>query len=272
MVICKICNKQYIRIDNAHLSKKHNMTVEQYLDMFPNSEICSLELRRRLSKASSEQFAKYTAEDWKRRTYKRTPENTRNAAAAMKKARAENWDKIYGKDSERNKKISNAKIEYWKDNEPAKQELSRRAKIMMKKRREEMGEIAFMDMMQANAKKGFATVRGNHVDSKFELKMLNLLETEKYNYVSQYRINRSYFDAFLPDYNILIEFDGDFFHPLSLKECKYPFQVNNYSRDKRKNVLAKESGFKLIRIRESDNVTSYKEIILDKYKVINIKK
>lgn len=56
----------------------------------------------------------------------------------------------------------------------------------------------------------------------------------------------------------LVEFDGDFWHPKTLEECKYPFQESNFKKTIIKNEYAKNNGYELFRIRQSS-----KEIILD---------
>ena len=73
-------------------------------------------------------------------------------------------------------------------------------------------------------------------------------------YVPQYRLGGRYYDAYLPDFNLLLEFDGTFWHPLSIAECKYDHQLKNYGVDKLKNDIAKKNGMKLIRIREENPI------------------
>lgn len=84
-------------------------------------------------------------------------------------------------------------------------------------------------------------------------------------YIPQYELDGRYFDAFLPDYNTLIEFDGTFWHPQSIDECKYDFQFKNMDVDKLKNDIAKNSGFRLIRIREEKPIefSDLKQMIME---------
>ena len=76
------------------------------------------------------------------------------------------------------------------------------------------------------------------------LKSLNVF------YVPQYFVDGRYFDAYLPDYNLLFEFDGSFWHKQSLEECKYECQKKNFVVDKLKNRIAEEHGHRILRIRE----------------------
>jgi very-short-patch-repair endonuclease len=220
------------------------------------------------SKATSKFLAGLSPDEYEKwkisRTYTRTPETCANAINGMKKARTEKWDEIYGKGSERNKKISIEKLKYWDGNIKAKLILSEQSKSVMARRREEMGEIAYMEMLQRQSRQGFMKTRAggrSNAVSNFEQRMINILELENIEYVPQFRIERSFYDVYLPTFNVLLEFDGDFYHPLTLDDCKYKFQVNNYHGDINKNELAKNNGYTLIRIRESDKITSIANIL-----------
>lgn len=75
-------------------------------------------------------------------------------------------------------------------------------------------------------------------------------------YIPQYSLDGRYYDAYLPDQNILLEFDGTFWHPLSEKDCKYGFQQKSMKVDDLKNKIAKKHGMKLVRIREEKPITT----------------
>lgn len=49
MIKCLLCNSEFERIDNAHIQSIHGITSEEYLQMFPDAETCSVELRQRIS-------------------------------------------------------------------------------------------------------------------------------------------------------------------------------------------------------------------------------
>jgi len=74
-------------------------------------------------------------------------------------------------------------------------------------------------------------------------------------YVPQYPLDGRFYDAYLPDQKILIEFDGSFWHPTDIKDCKYDFQKKNMATDVLKNKIAKNHGLKIIRIREDEPIT-----------------
>ena len=76
------------------------------------------------------------------------------------------------------------------------------------------------------------------------------------------------FDAYLIEYNILLEFDGEFWHKSSLEECMYDFQKESFYNDQIKNSIAKKHDITLYRIRENDNPTIISDILLKHFKCI----
>lgn len=91
--------------------------------------------------------------------------------------------------------------------------------------------------------------------------MYLILDTEEIKYERQYEVSGKYYDAYLPEYNTLLEFDGDYFHKQTYKECIYPIQKRNLKNDKKKNLIAENNGYKLIRIKEGAYITSIKKLL-----------
>lgn len=91
-------------------------------------------------------------------------------------------------------------------------------------------------------------------NTKPELKTKAALEQLGVLYVQQYYLSGYYFDFYLPEHNILIETNGDFFHsnPLVYKTRKTYTQIKNYRRDRRKLVAALNHGKKVIYAWEKD--------------------
>jgi len=88
--------------------------------------------------------------------------------------------------------------------------------------------------------------------SKGELKIKHFLDRHNINYTHQYKVlidNKSYyFDFYLPDYNVLIEYDGEqHFKPNNNFGGKEELE-NIQKRDKIKNNYAKANKINLIRI------------------------
>jgi hypothetical protein len=101
--------------------------------------------------------------------------------------------------------------------------------------------------------------------TSLELKYYAMLQAMNIFYIPQYEINGRFYDAYLPDQNVLLEFDGTFWHPQKVEDCKYGFQKKSMKVDKLKNYIAEKKGMKIIRIREETPVTKeqLKELIWD---------
>jgi very-short-patch-repair endonuclease len=92
--------------------------------------------------------------------------------------------------------------------------------------------------------------------TSLERKYYLMLKDMNIFYVAQYSIGGRFYDAYLPDQNVLLEFDGDFWHKEREEDCKYDFQLKGMKVDKLKNKMAMDRGIKMIRIKESEPVTS----------------
>jgi very-short-patch-repair endonuclease len=101
--------------------------------------------------------------------------------------------------------------------------------------------------------------------TSLERKYYSMLKDLNVFYVAQYPMGGRYYDAYLPDQNILLEFDGSFWHKEKEEDCKYDFQRKNMATDKLKDKMAKEKGIKIIRIREDKPITQaqLKKLIWD---------
>ena len=69
------------------------------------------------------------------------------------------------------------------------------------------------------------------------------------------------YDFYLPDYNIIVEVDGDYFHgnPVLFEEAS-KMQKRNIKNDKYKDTLARGLGFQLERVWESDLKNNYEQV------------
>ena len=73
-------------------------------------------------------------------------------------------------------------------------------------------------------------------------------------YRSQEIVGGKIFDFYLPSVNLLVEVDGDYWHYNLKTNKKKPnkTQKRNIQNDKRKNVIAKNNGYRISRVWESD--------------------
>ena len=127
-------------------------------------------------------------------------------------------DRLYT--SERNEKISKSKIIYWKTHPEERKRI--------------------MDIWKARS------------ETKLETKMYDFLLNHNLRFEKRYELGQRQYDAYLPDHNLLLEFDGEFWHKQSLDECKYNFQTFNFYNDRRKDEIAKSNNIPLLRIRENE--------------------
>lgn len=99
--------------------------------------------------------------------------------------------------------------------------------------------------------------------TSLERKYYLMLKNLGVDYVPQYPMGGRFYDAYLPDHNILFEFDGSFWHPKTKEDAKYAFQKKSMIVDAEKNKLAEKKGIKIIRIREDEPITTeqMKELI-----------
>lgn len=95
---------------------------------------------------------------------------------------------------------------------------------------------------------GYA-VKTSKLESTFENVILKPLNVE---YIRQKRINYKYFDFFIPDCNLLIEVDGDYYHAKDRANGVTKMQKKNIINDTKKNLIASQNGFHLLRFWESD--------------------
>jgi hypothetical protein len=254
MVKCNICNKYYKRIDAVHLPSKHNITVDKYLELFPGSEVISKDTVEKYSTAQTT-YAANNADKMKLRAKKAkktiTPEQQKKSLDAMAAARFAQYDKIYGTDSIRNKKISEKTTNRWSNYSTT--EKSDITKKSAKTTREQLGESAYLEMMANKSLKGYKTLVKNGRGSKWEAEMISKLANMFPDAIADYQVGGRWYDAFIPSKNLLVEFDGDFWHPKTLDDCQYDLQIRNYHNDQTKNKIALDNGFELVRIRQSES-------------------
>lgn len=281
---CKICNRQFktIRSLGSHTTQYHKISKEKYYLKYINSSVglckncnaptkfnslskgysrccgpkCAklldsldIEYRKKISVATK-------AAMWRpdiREKYIKSREiplsiETRRMMSVKAKSRCTKvWkDNLYT--SSRNKKVSISKIDYWKNNPEKREHVGKLWELWKQK-----DEIGWRRHLQMASKLGFEKIFGNHGETSLETKMYKFLADNNINFQRQYELEWKFYDAYLPDYNILLEFDGDFWHKNSLEECQYPFQVSSYHNDIQKNNIAKKHNIVLFRLREHDS-------------------
>lgn len=163
-------------------------------------------------------------------------------------------EKFYSK--ERNRKISEAKKRYWASHPEEKIRVGNIWKSW--KNRDEVG---WMNHLKRASKLGFEKIYSPDGDTSLEIKIYSMLEKEGIKFIKKYELNNKIYDAYLIEKNILLEFDGDFWHKKTLGECKYKYQIDSFYNDIVKNDIAKNNNIKLIRILEKNIPNTITELL-----------
>ena len=124
-----------------------------------------------------------------------------------------------------------------------------RSKTVRKKRKPTVSEIIKRNIERS--KKPHPKYGTSKLETDFE----QILKKLKVDYKKQYyaRDIKRYYDFYLPDLNVLIEVDGDYYHAYGkIYEEMTPMQKKNHRVDEIKNQWAALHGFALIRIWEHD--------------------
>jgi very-short-patch-repair endonuclease len=95
-------------------------------------------------------------------------------------------------------------------------------------------------------------------ETKLETAFRNILDMIGISYTFQYTVDGYNYDFYIPDKNILIEVDGDWWHcnPNLGIQPIYKSQLHTVEHDLVKNQLAESKGYKLIRFWENDIVNN----------------
>lgn len=252
MIKCLVCNKEFKKILSSHL-RKHDITKEEYLKQYPNALLVDEETRKKYSESNSKYLASLTKEEKKARTYIRTEEIKQKNRDSVSKYFKNNPSYLERYTTERNEKISNAKTKWWESiDTDTRSELLKQTQKVFKDR---VGVDVYNNIKRVNgakSKEKFDSQNNIIHSSKFELEMYKFLSDNNISYIPQFNVNGWIFDCYIPDKNLLLEFDGDFWHPLSIEECKYEFQKKRIHTDKFKTNIAISSGYNLQRIRLSE--------------------
>ena len=95
--------------------------------------------------------------------------------------------------------------------------------------------------------------------SKTEKEIIREIRKRGYKAEHSYKINRKIYDIYIPQLNMLIEFNGDYWHCNPKKYDKDYFNGRKkmfakeiWKKDNEKKLLAKEKGFNFLVIWEAD--------------------
>lgn len=91
------------------------------------------------------------------------------------------------------------------------------------------------------------------INTKPEVEFKEILEEYNINYVQNFKYKGFHFDFYIPDMDILVEIDGNYWHGKGLNEDELnPTQLNSRKNDLRKNKICLDTKKTLIRLWEDE--------------------
>ena len=252
MVECMVCNGEFKRITKGHLNK-HGLNCKQYKERYPNACLISEESKLAYSNATKAYFKNNEGEAQRRASNRvMSIEGLQVRSDSMKKRWKENKSQFIT--VERNEKIAKAKKDWWAGKSKDEKSAFVKDKIIPKVK-ERLGDDVYKAQLREKGLKGYQTLmfRGrNKLLNKFEEEMVNLIKTNGYECITQFEIDKWFYDSYIPELNLIIEFDGDYWHPRRIEDCTNQRLKKQWFIDRKKEHLAKQQGYNLIRIRESE--------------------
>ena len=259
MITCQICKNEYKIITNQHLSK-HGMTTEQYLSQFPDSKLLSEDTRKKYAEGTKKYYSHASKEEVASRYKNRVYSN--ESKDKIRIALISNKHKINYNDPKRVEAISNAKKKWWANK--TKEERSAFFKdIVIPKIIQNEGYDNYARRCRMVGLKGYSFVikKGKDKESNgFETYMFSIVESKGLTYYKQFEIDGWFYDCYIPEKNLIIEFDGDYWHAEKEEDCINDRLKNQWRIDRVKDSIARKKGYSIIRVRESKKDT-LKDII-----------
>jgi len=249
MVTCEICKKEYKLITKKHINK-HGISVDEYIFMYPNSALICEDTIKKYREATKRYNEKNGSPN---KGIPKSKEHIENLKKAAKNRTKDHYQKI-ANNKERNRKISESKKRWWSE----KSELFKSEFIKNKvipKIIENEGLDEYLKRLRKTGIEGHNKVRaqGKKKESNlFEKQMISIIKNKSYECVEQFEIEGYFYDAYIPKKNLIIEFDGDYWHPKTLEDCVNDRLKNQWKIDRYKEKLAIKNGFTIKRIRESE--------------------
>jgi G:T-mismatch repair DNA endonuclease (very short patch repair protein) len=251
LVECKICHKLMKMITNTHLKNAHQMTCKEYKNMFPdeilgettwftswrNSEENKSQAREHLKRAFQdpeiqERRIRLIRENAKSEKYRQ-----RLSESLKRWAQTEEGKEHYSKVNLRvtsYMKLSN--FERWVQNYGVEEALRRQKEWQAK------------NVLPSKSR-----------DTKIELVVADMLSTLNISFIKQFSVPHYYCDFFLPDYNLIIEVNGDYWHASPKKfsatdviSHKKIIAQQIWDHDAKKVADLKTMGYQVLVLWESD--------------------
>ena len=262
-VVCVICNKHFRRITRTHLLK-HNTTTAEYQRQYPEASIICESLLYESGKYFRENNPMKDPEclqhfSEKRRGIPKTEEHKKKLSDAQKGEKSHMFGKKRPAHSEFMKTlVAKKKIEGtfqpprqipWTEERRRKTSESRKGKPIKRNPNQKSAKGIKLNLTQEQrAKRSYVmakAIKDNKIpksNTSIEKLFKSWCNDHNIEYEQQYMLTHKsitwLYDFYLPQFNMLVELDGEFWH-------QTPKQIN---RDKMKTRSASELGFRFLRL------------------------
>lgn len=265
MVNCLLCGQSFSRITRTHL-KKHNLTTIEYKGLFPEAELFDLDLRQKYGKffrndnpmkleinrknMSEVHRGKQVSEETREKIRRKRKGKTMGPMSQITKEKISKANK----DAFAKNKLEGKNRPKYVMSEEARQRMSNRMlgntlgslgnhnkgqSLNLSKEQRDNRSKKRVEYLKNNKSRQFS-------GTKPELKFIDFLVEHNIEFSHQYPIhtsNRSWlFDFYLPELNLLVEIDGEYFHS----------KKQSITRDLIKEKVSKNNQFRFVRISTND--------------------
>lgn len=254
---CEICGKEFKAITNSHL-RRHEITTEEYKMKYPNAVLGNFDRFNawRHSNENKENCRKmtekvYSSEEIKTKRKNRVKKAT--STKEYKKRQSELMTKIYKKNPEEYVNSRKRQPTNW-----MKKSNYERWTILFGK---EVADRKMENWIKKNK------LPNSSKDTKPEKLFALILDMNNIKYEKQKPVKRYKCDFYIPEYNLIVEIDGDYWHanPEKYKandiigpSKKTAKKIWEYDKTKTQDIL--NEGYKVLRYWSSDlkNITHEK--------------
>lgn len=262
MVECRLCKKCMKRVTSSHL-KKHEISTNEYLRLFPDAELFSDELRHAYGKHARENNPMHNpiSVDKVRIKLKDRPKSEQHKKNLSAAKTGKSWGRHTDEHKENMKVISKNNMNIrlasgWRPPKWTEQRKVERSEFMhgnklgMNGHHNKNKKLNLSpEQRTERSKKRVDFLKTNvtpKTNTSIELLFIEYCNDNNIEFVHQFPIhtdNGSWlYDFLLPNLNLLVEVDGEYWHSTAK-------QIN---RDVIKNNIAKKNGYTLLRLSDKN--------------------
>lgn len=258
MIACMICKKQLKRITSSHL-KRHNTTVSEYSKLFPSASLIDEDLRYAYGKFFRENNPMYNSSSKQKVVDALTgvPKSEEHKKNLSMSRTGISWGNHTEEHKARMVDISRRSMlerlatgwrpPKWSEDRKSKRSTNMIGNTNGKTGHHNKGKKLNLTVEQRKNRSDkrceyLANNKTKSTNTQIELQCIEYMNSQNINFIHQYILDTKktswLFDFYVPEKNLLIEIDGEYWHTK-------PKQIN---RDLLKSKAAKEHGFILLRI------------------------